>query len=38
MKIYIAPNAYDYIGFYTMENIKPEYLKKIDEIILLKNE
>lgn len=34
IKLYVAVNAKDYIGYYTMDNIRPEWIEKIDEIHL----
>ena len=34
IKLYVAVNAKDYIGYYTMDNIRPEWIEKIDEIKL----
>lgn len=34
IKLYVAINAKDYIGYYTMDNIRPEWIEKIDEIHL----
>ena len=32
IKLYIIPNAKDYIGYYTTDSIQPDLLEKIDEI------
>ena len=34
MKLYIAPNAKDYIAYYTTDCIRPELFEKVDEIKL----
>lgn len=33
IRLFKASNAYDYVGYYTTENIKPDFLEKINTII-----
>lgn len=34
IKLYVAPNAKDYVAYYTTDNISPDLIEKIDEVKL----